>query len=160
VTSFLARYLRWSVMQRKAVGNAAYATQILLNPVAFATAALLASPGRWTALGFCVVALVRSGLCEYSARALRGRGFSALCLFAPLGDVLVAGAWAAALVRSRIEWRGNRLAVRGGTRLEQVPSGHRSWRILTREKRACVPSLSRPVQVTSTAPADSAASLG
>lgn len=142
VASFLARYLRWSVMQRKAVGNAAYTAQILLNPVAFAAAALIVSPARWTALGFCAAALIRSGLCESSARALRGRGFSALCLLAPLGDLLVACAWAAALVRSRIEWRGNRLLVREGTRLERVAPRHRSW-IRTRESRACVPSLSR-----------------
>jgi ceramide glucosyltransferase len=123
VPSFLSRYLRWSVMQRKAVGNSAYAAQILLNPVAFATAALLASPGRWTALCFCIVALARSGLHECSARALRRRGFSAFSLLAPISDLLLACIWAAALVRSEIDWRGHRLAVRDGTRLEAVPCG-------------------------------------
>ena len=120
VPAFLSRYLRWSVMQRKAVGNCAYAAQILLNPVAFATAAVLASPGRWTALGFCAVALARSGLHECSAKALRNRGFSLFSLFAPLADVLLAFVWAAGLVRSTIEWRGHRLAVRERTRLEPV----------------------------------------
>ena len=118
VAAFFARHLRWSVMQRKAVGNAAYAAQILLNPVALAAGALLASPGRWTGLGFGFVALARSGLHQSSARALRGRGFGIFCLLAPLGDLLAAGAWAAGLVRGEIDWRGNRLLVREGTRLE------------------------------------------
>jgi ceramide glucosyltransferase len=120
VTACFSRYLRWSVMQRKAVGNVAYAAQILLNPVALAAAALLVSPGRWTALGAGVVALARSGLHERSARALRGRGFSLLCLFVPIGDLLVACAWAAGLTRNEITWRGNRFAVREGTRLARV----------------------------------------
>jgi ceramide glucosyltransferase len=120
VPAFFCRYLRWSVMQRKVVGNAAYATQILLNPVALAFLAVLASPDRRTALGFVVVSSARSALHEWSARALRGRGFSAGSLLAPVGDLLLAGAWAAGLVRAEITWRGNRLAVRDGTRLERV----------------------------------------
>jgi ceramide glucosyltransferase len=160
VASFLARYLRWSVMQRKAVGNAAYTVQILLNPVAFGTAALLASPGRWTVTALCVLALARSGLHQLCARSLRGRGFAGFCLLAPIGDLLVACAWAAGFVRSEIEWRGNRLAVCEGTRLERVAPSQRSWPIRTRARRACVPSLSRWVQDASTAPADNGTSLG
>lgn len=118
--AFFSRYLRWSVMQRKAVGNAAYAAQIFLNPVALAAAAVIASPGRTTALGFGIAALARAALYESSARALRGRGFSAFCLLVPLGDLLVGCAWAAGFFRSEINWRGNRLAVRAGTRLEPV----------------------------------------
>ncbi len=118
--AFFARYLRWSVMQRKAVGNAAYAAQILLNPVALAAAAALVSPGRTTISAFCVAAAVRACLHQSSARALRGRGFSSFILLAPLADLLLACAWACGLFRSEITWRGNRLAVREGTRLEAV----------------------------------------
>ena len=121
LAEFFLRYLRWSVMQRKAVGNAAYACQILLNPVALATAGLLAAPGRKTALGLGIVALARSALHQWSGRALRGRGFAGFCLFAPVTDLLIACAWAAGLFRSEICWRGNRLRVRQGTRLEQPP---------------------------------------
>jgi len=120
VGAFFSRYLRWSVMQRKAVGSLAYTAQILLNPVALAFAALVLSPDRRTALGFGLVAVARSGLHESSARALRGRGFSVLCLLAPVSDLVVALAWAAGLVRSEICWRGNRMRVREGTRLEHV----------------------------------------
>jgi hypothetical protein len=39
-----------------------------------------------------------------------------------LADLIVACAWAAGLVRSEINWRGNRLLVREGTRLEHAAS--------------------------------------
>ena len=117
--AFFSRYLRWSVMQRKAVGNAAYLAQILLNPVALALAAALIDPSTLPALA--AVALVRAALHECSARALRGRGFGAGALLAPLADLIVACAWLAGLVRSEITWRGNRLIVLEGTRLARVP---------------------------------------
>jgi len=120
VAAFFSRYLRWSVMQRKAVGNVPYAAQILLNPVALAAAAVLAAPGRPALLAFAFVSLLRTALHENSARALRGRGYSAFCLLVPLADLLVACAWAFALVRSEIRWRGNRLLVGRGTRLAPV----------------------------------------
>ena len=120
LATFFARYLRWSVMQRKAVGNARYGAQIVLNPVALAAAALLVSPGRWTALAFAAVSLARVAVHDTSSRALRGRGFSTLCLLVPVADLIVGCAWAAGLVRSEISWRGNRLLVRDGTRLERV----------------------------------------
>lgn len=116
--TFFSRYFRWSVMQRKVVGNAAYSTQILLNPVAFAAAAWIASPEHWTAATLAAVSLLRAVLCESSSRALRRRGFASLCLLAPIADLIVACAWAAGMIRSEIDWRGNRLLVREGTRLE------------------------------------------
>jgi ceramide glucosyltransferase len=125
IVSFFSRYLRWSVMQRKAVGTPAYVTQILLNPVALAAAAVFVSPDRWTALGMGIAALARSGLHECAARSLRGRGFSLYGVLLPLSDLLLACAWALGLLRSEITWRGNRFAVREGTRLERVgPRGY------------------------------------
>jgi len=117
--AFFSRYLRWSVMQRKAVGNAVYVVQILLNPVALAAAAFLIDPR--TAPAFAAVALLRSGLHECSARMLRGRGFGLAALAAPVADLIVAAAWAAGLFRSEVTWRGNRLSVLEGTRLAPVP---------------------------------------
>lgn len=119
VGACFARYFRWSVMQRKAVGNAAYAAQILLNPVALAAAALLAAPGRSTALAFAAVALARAALHALCARSLRGHAFPAL--LAPVADLMLAAAWAGGLFSSEIQWRGARLAVREGTRLELRP---------------------------------------
>jgi ceramide glucosyltransferase len=118
-SAFFSRYLRWSVMQRKAVGNAAYVTQIMLNPVALALAAVLVDRSRLPAL--VAVALVRTALHESSARALRGYGFGLAALAAPLADLIVACAWLAGLFRSEINWRGNRLIVQEGTRLLRAP---------------------------------------
>lgn len=122
VKAFWSRYLRWSVMQRKAVGDATYAAQILLNPVALALAALVALPGWHTLSAFALVSVARVGLHEWCARTLRGRGFSRGCLGAVLSDLLVASAWAVAFTRSEINWRGNWLRVCAGTQLEPVPT--------------------------------------
>ncbi len=118
VAAFFSRYLRWSVMQRKAVGNVAYAAQILLNPVALAAAALLVSPGRSTVFALLAVAVARASLHGACVRAIRGRGSTAMAILAPMGDLLLAAAWALGLLRSEIDWRGKRLIVRDGTRLE------------------------------------------
>jgi ceramide glucosyltransferase len=120
VPAFFARYLRWSIMQRKIVGTPAYLTQILLNPVPLALAALIASPERATAVAFAAITLVRCALHDATARSLRGRGYVARVVLAPIGDLLLACAWACAIFREEIDWRGNRLAVRAGTRLEPV----------------------------------------
>ena len=118
--AFFSRYLRWSVMQRKAVGTPAYAAQILLNPVALALAALAASPSAAAGFAFAGVWIARAALHESSARALRGRGLAAFCLLSPAADLLLGAAWAAGLWRDEICWRGNRLRVCAGTRLEPV----------------------------------------
>jgi ceramide glucosyltransferase len=121
VGAFFSRYLRWSVMQRKAVGNAVYAAQIILNPTVLAFAAFVASAGRWTGAALFITGAVRALFHEAGARALRGRGFSLRCLAAPVSDLAVGSAWAAGFFRSEVSWRGNRLAVLEGTRLERIP---------------------------------------
>jgi ceramide glucosyltransferase len=119
VKAFFSRYLRWSVMQRKAVGNSAYSAQVMLHPVALGLAAFAAMPGRWTALGFAGIWIARSGLHESAARALRGRGYGLRAFGAPAGDLVVATAWFCGLFKNGIEWRGNRLTVDEGTVLRQ-----------------------------------------
>lgn len=88
--------------------------------MALALAALIALPGWQTLAAFALISLLRAGLHDSCARSLRGRGYSLLCLGAVLSDLLVATAWAAAFTRSEIDWRGNRLRVCAGTRLEAV----------------------------------------
>src|SRR5207248_6952825 len=120
VEDFFSRFLRWSVMQRKAVGSAAYFSQILLNPVALAVAGFLVAPSRPAAVALLAVAGVRAALHESAARVLRGRGFSLYSLAAPICDLVAAAAWALGFFRSEVTWRGNRLAVLEGTRLERI----------------------------------------
>lgn len=121
VGGFFSRYLRWSIMQRKAVGNAVYCAQILLNPTAWAVFALALSPGRATAVAGALIACLRAATHELCARALRTRGFGLRSMAAPGADLIVAAAWLCGFFRSEVNWRGNRLAVLEGTRLERVP---------------------------------------
>src|SRR5262249_48034952 len=125
VRSFVARYARWSVLQRKAVGPVVYALELLLNPVAFASLAFAADPGL-LALSFWTVCCSAKALLDCgSIRVLRGSsvplrywpGFA-------LKDLLVTLAWVYGLISNKVNWRGNSLVVLEGTRLARV--GHRS----------------------------------
>jgi ceramide glucosyltransferase len=121
VREFAARYRRWAVLQRQLVGPVAYASQVLLNPVllASAAAALDRSPGTIASLaGVCAAKAALDGMV---ARALRPGGFRLGQLaLVPLKDIVVASAWAHALVRREVEWRGNRLRVGTGSRVERL----------------------------------------
>ena len=82
-------------------------------------AALAADPGGWTVgalAGLCAVKAAVDGAC---GRALRPGGFTAGQLaLVPLKDLVFAAAWARGLVRSTVEWRGHRLRVLPGTRID------------------------------------------
>jgi ceramide glucosyltransferase len=115
----LRRYRRWSVMQRFAVGNAVYAAQLVLHPVALALAAAAVHPSCATA-GFAAFALVLRVIMDVRAgQALRPGGLSGLAMaMVPVRDAVALAAWAWGLVASTVEWRGKLYAVRPGTRLE------------------------------------------
>jgi ceramide glucosyltransferase len=118
VGDFMARYARWAVIQRQAVGPAVYAAQVLLNPILVAAAALAAAPGRATLAAFAVVCALKALADELAARRLRPNGFRLRQLVAvPLKDLLFGAAWAYGLVRREVTWRGNRLRVLAGTRV-------------------------------------------
>jgi ceramide glucosyltransferase len=119
VARFAARYRRWAVLQRQAVGPAMYASQVLLNPVLLASAAvaLERTPGALAWL-FCVCG-AKATLDGAAARLLRPGGFAlARLALLPAKDLLFATAWAYGLVRREVEWRGTRLRVHPGTRIE------------------------------------------
>jgi ceramide glucosyltransferase len=118
VRDFYARYARWSVMQRKAVGTPVYLSQLLLNPVALGLAAALATGTSAAALGFLLLCAAKAAIDGSSARLLRPGGFGAAdLLLVPAKDLLLAAAWLHGLVRDDVTWRGNRLRVLRGTRL-------------------------------------------
>ena len=121
VSAFVARYARWSVLQRKAVGPAVYATELLLNPVVLASVALAADVG-WLALSVWIICCsVKGALDCASARILRGSGIALRYLPAlPVKDLLVGLAWSYGLVSDKVSWRGTRLRVLEGTRLARV----------------------------------------
>jgi ceramide glucosyltransferase len=121
VREFAARYRRWAVLQRQLVGPFAYASQVFLNPVLLAAAATLLdhTPGSMASLaGVCAAKAALDGL---AARALRPGGFRFWQLaLVPLKDLVLGSAWAYAFIRREVEWRGNRLRVGAGSRLERL----------------------------------------
>lgn len=119
VGEFAARYRRWSVLQRQAVGPVVYSAQVLLNPVLLATvaAALARTAGAVGLLAATCAA--KMALDGSSARALRAGGFTLRQLaLVPAKDLVVGSAWLYGLFRRDVAWRGTRLVVRRGTRIE------------------------------------------
>lgn len=121
VRGFLARYARWSVLQRKSVGPVVYALELLLNPVALAFLALLFEPGVNAFYAWALCSCAKASLDCASARAMRNSGIRLRYLPALLvKDLLIGAAWLYGLLISRVSWRGNLLLVLDGTRLAQV----------------------------------------
>ena len=119
VGDFLARYGRWSVLHRTTTGRLVHLAQACLNPVLLGAVALAADPGAFTlgALGgLCAAKAALDGAC---ARMLRPGGFRLRQLgLVPVKDLVYGLAWARGLVRSHVDWRGQRIRVRTGTRIE------------------------------------------
>ncbi len=121
VSQFAARYRRWGVMQRHAVGRFPYAAAVLLNPVLFAAAGAAADRSATALAGLGAVCAAKAAVDGLAARAVRPGGFRLRQLaVSPLKDLVFGACWAHGLVRNEIDWRGTRLAVGKGTRLAPV----------------------------------------
>jgi ceramide glucosyltransferase len=124
VSEFAARYRRWSVLQRQAVGPWVYASMALLNPLPLAAVAAALAPSRAALSALAAACVVKAALDGATGRALRPGGFCLRHLaLVPVKDVVFGMAWAYGLVRRDVEWRGNRLRVLPGTRLEVPQPG-------------------------------------
>lgn len=119
VGDFLARYGRWAVLHRTVTGRLVHLSQACLNPVLLGAAALAVEPGTVTLAamgGLCAAKAAIDGAC---GRALRPGGFRmAQLALVPVKDLVFAAAWARGLVRSTVTWRGNRIRVQAGTRID------------------------------------------
>jgi GNAT superfamily N-acetyltransferase len=79
------------------------------------------APGAEALALTVLVWLAKAGLDGATARALRGHGFGARVIWlSPLKDLLFLVAWARAFGVNTVEWRGNRLLVQAGSRLERI----------------------------------------
>ena len=114
---FLARHLRWAQLRRRcAIGPflsepLLYASPFLLAPLALGEYELWSLP--------CMAALcARIGNDAVLARSSSGRwpALSALALL-PVKDTLLLAAWAVALVRNSVAWRGHTIRIGAGTRV-------------------------------------------
>jgi ceramide glucosyltransferase len=112
------------MLQRQAAGPVLHSAQALLNPVllsAAATAMERTSSALALLAATCAAKAVVDGA---SARALRPGGFRITQLaIVPAKDLLIGAAWAYALFRRDVAWRGTRLLVGAGTRIELPPAG-------------------------------------
>ncbi len=121
VSGFLSRYGRWCVMQRKIAGTPLFAAQALLYPLPFALIGLALDPGPGALAAVGAVWLARAAIDEATSRALRGSGFGPRVIWlSPLKDVLFLVAFVRAFGENTVEWRGNRLLVQAGSRLERI----------------------------------------
>ncbi len=132
---FAARYSRWSVLQRQAVGPVVYASSALLNPVLLATVAFAVERTPLALATLAVTCAMKTALDGAAARVLRpGFRLRELALV-PVKDLVFGAAWAYGLVRRDVEWRETRLRVRRGTRIE-LPAASRSPALGSIEKAA------------------------
>ena len=102
-----------------------YALQALLNPVLIAAAATALEPTPLRLTCFALTCAVKTALDGASVRALKPGGFRAAHLaLVPVKDLVFGAAWAYGLFRRDVAWRGTRLLVGCGTRIEgPVPHG-------------------------------------
>lgn len=130
VRDFLARHLRWSQMRRR-IAPTAYLGEALLNPVplfaAAAVAALAAGdagglPAGAVAAAAAAGTALKVGADALLARRLRGGAPYPLggLAWTPGKDVLVSGVWLAGLFRRTVAWRGHRMRLGPGSRLEPI----------------------------------------
>jgi ceramide glucosyltransferase len=117
VPEFFARYRRWSVIHRQAIGPWVYSAQILLNPVSVALVAFCVAPGQASGCALAAFGVLKAGYDVAALRLLRGHAPIGAILASPLKDLILAVAWAHGLVERKVTWRGNRLRVLPGTRL-------------------------------------------
>jgi hypothetical protein len=129
---FLSRHSRWGKLRRR-LGGVRYAAEVLGNPVFVAACAAVLRPGAASLALLAAASSSAAVAAAWNGRVL-GSGVSpALCLLAPLKDLLVAAVWFVPLVSMRVVWRGNSIRIGPDTRVEvpaAVPRRRRS-RILT-----------------------------
>jgi len=136
VREFLARHLRWSQLRRR-IAPAAYLGEALLNPLpllAAAAAVALAAGGAGALSGGTAAALAAAGAAlKIGADAVLARRLRAGTLpplggvaWVPVKDFLIAGVWLAGFFLRTVAWRGHRMRLGPGSRLEPIGDGARA----------------------------------
>jgi ceramide glucosyltransferase len=123
LADFNGRYRRWAVLQRQAAGRLPYAGMALLNPILLATVGAALSPGVASAGALAATCGAKIVLDGAAARLLRPGGFRVRQLAViPVKDLVFGSAWALGLFRREVDWRGNRIVVGPGTRIDALPA--------------------------------------
>lgn len=129
IEEFCARHVRWSQMRRRLVPSV-YFLEPLESPVPWLFAALaLASLSDDAGPSHAVVAVIALALLFRLAsdgllcRALSGKRLTPADYAAlVLKDLLFVGIWAAGAVKRTVSWRGNKLRIGEGSRLQPLRS--------------------------------------
>lgn len=120
---FNRRYIRWSIMQRLAVGFGVHLSQTMLTPVFLATIGLVLSPSLRGVELVAGIAVSKMAI-DFMSVSLLGSRLLPIktVLVLPVKDLCVGWALMNGFFRNTIEWRGNRRTVLEGTRLA-LPEG-------------------------------------
>ena len=122
VRSFLARHLRWATIRRR-MNPAAYAGEVLLNPVFVAVCAALAARTPDSLVLAFAVLLLKSVLDAAGERSAGvRRPLVAYPLLTLAKDLLVGLAWFVPFLGTHVTWRGNRFHIGARTVLSPVLS--------------------------------------
>jgi ceramide glucosyltransferase len=122
VQAFLARHLRWARIRRR-MKPAAYAGEVLLNPVFVAVGAALADRTVESLVLAVAVLLLKSVLDAAGERSTAVRRSLLVYPFLTLiKDLLVGLAWVVPFLSTSVTWRGNRFHIGSRTLLSPVPS--------------------------------------
>jgi ceramide glucosyltransferase len=129
VERFVNRHLRWAMMRRR-LSPAAYAGEILLNPVVWISLAALALWVTRTGPDLRLLAAAAAGIavkCASDAALLRrllGRLPRAREVLAiPFKDLLVGALWLVGAFRRTVDWRGHVMTIEAGSRLSLPERG-------------------------------------
>lgn len=122
VTSYLRRHTRWAQM-RRSISPAAYALELLTNPLPWMLASVLcahrAALSSTTFTLLCGLAalmmLVKYGADLFVLRLLRGGIELPHVLLLPLHELLLPWIFCVGLVARRVEWRGTKLTLGTGS---------------------------------------------
>jgi len=118
----VARHLRWARI-RRAMNPAAYASEILLCPVALAAAGSLALGTPTSVALLAVAASLKLALDVAATTSLGGRIDAWLPLVSLARDVGGAALWPIAWFGRTVTWRGNTLRIGARTLLDPVERG-------------------------------------
>jgi ceramide glucosyltransferase len=119
VRDFVARHLRWARIRRR-MAPAAYAAEVLANPVVPATVQLVLQPGRQALLQLGTVVLALSLVALSAERGLGvRRPIIAYPVLELLRGLLVGAVWIVPFLSRTVCWRGHRFRI--GPRTLLIP---------------------------------------
>ncbi|MDI1449815.1 glycosyltransferase [Polyangium sp. 6x1] len=116
---FVSRHVRWTQMRRR-VHLGSYWVEPLFNPVPLLFLLSLVAGGAlgWAAL---LGVALKMGLDAALWSRMRGERMSWRCVcLVPFKDVLATWTWVVGGIRRTVDWRGNRMRIGEGTRLEPI----------------------------------------